>query len=149
VLAAAVPQLLLLDAAPGLLHRLQTQLDHVEGVKDRNGVLELVAHGVGVAPEGIQRGDPDTGGERLPAAVEPVCVGASGPAGDQVEQPRPWSDLAFRIGSSGEIDHPSLLLRALARSRNVVPDVLVDTKDLDAGQAGRVVGQVLKQRPDR
>ena len=54
---AAVAELLLLDSSPGVLHRLESEPDDVEGVEDRDGIGEFVIDGVGVATEGVQSGD--------------------------------------------------------------------------------------------
>jgi hypothetical protein len=51
--------------ASGLLHRLQAEPDHVEGVQDGGGVLELVADRVAVAAEQVQGGSADARGERV------------------------------------------------------------------------------------
>ena len=67
VLAAAVAEQFLLDPAAGLLHRLEAELDDVEGVQDGGGVLELVADRVAVAAERVQGRSADAGGERVPA----------------------------------------------------------------------------------
>jgi hypothetical protein len=106
VFAATMTELLLLHSAPGLLHRGQPQPDHVEGVEDRDRVGELVIDGVGVAPEGIQGGDLDPGGEVLSAGLEPTGVRGSRASRDEVEQPGLRLGPAAGTGSLGEVDHP-------------------------------------------
>jgi hypothetical protein len=87
VLAAAVTELFLLYPAAGLLHRLESEPYHMEGIQDGCGVFMLVADRVAVAAERIQRGGADPGGERLATGVQPVGVGLTAPARHQVQQP--------------------------------------------------------------
>jgi hypothetical protein len=54
-LVAAVSQGFLLDPAADLVDDLGAEFDDVEGVQDRDGVGRLVADGVGVSAERIQR----------------------------------------------------------------------------------------------
>ena len=56
VLVAAPAERLLLDAAADLVDDLGAELDDVEGVEDRDRVGQLVADGVGVAAERVERG---------------------------------------------------------------------------------------------
>ena len=65
---------------------LRAELDDVERVQDRGGVLHLVVDGALVAAERIQRRDVDVLAEVLAAVIEPVGVGLLRPAGHQVEQ---------------------------------------------------------------
>src|SRR5829696_1771137 len=69
ILAAAVAELVLLHPAPGFLHRLQAELDHVEGVQDGGGVFQLVTDRVAVAAERVQGGGAEAGGEGVPAGT--------------------------------------------------------------------------------
>ena len=87
VFAAAVAELFLLDPAPGLLHRLQAEFHHVEGVQYRGGVFELVADRVAVSRKGSRVAVADPAGERLTATAQPVGVHLSGAARYQVQQP--------------------------------------------------------------
>jgi len=59
--------------------------DHVEGVEDGDRVGQLVADGVGVAAERVQRGLLDLPGEPLRLVVQPRLVGGAGPTDDGVE----------------------------------------------------------------
>jgi hypothetical protein len=108
VFAAVVTELFLLDAAAGLLHRLESEPHHVKGVQDGGGVLEFLADRVGVAPEGIQRRHPHLGGEPRAAAGQPVGVGLAGAARRQLQQPSPRSTIV-----PGQIHHAGQLLRCL------------------------------------
>lgn len=150
VLAAAVAVDLLLDPAPHFVDGLGAELDHMEGVEHGGGVLELVVDGVLVAVERVEGGDLDTVAEVLATLFEPVAVGLPGPAGHQVQQPRPR--VAVLIGS--EVDHPGQLLGPTAtifdrELADVVPHMLIDPEALHAGEPGVVVGHLLQQRSDR
>ena len=87
VLVTAVTEELLLHPAADFFHRLQPEPDHMEGVEDGGGVFQLVADGVGVAPERIQCGGADAGGEDVPAGTQPVGVRLAGPARHHIQQP--------------------------------------------------------------
>ena len=150
VLAATVAMDLLLDAASDLIDRLGAELDHVERVKHRGGVLELLVDGVLVAVERVQGRDLNTGLEVATAFFEPVAVRLPGPARHQVQQPRP----RLAVLAGGQVDHPGQQLRPSATVRDreladVVPHVLIDTEALHPGEPGLVVGHRLQQRPDR
>jgi hypothetical protein len=56
VLEPAVTELFLLHPAADFVDDLGAQLHDVEGVQDRDGVGQLVADRVGVAPERVERG---------------------------------------------------------------------------------------------
>lgn len=80
---------LLLHTAADIIHGLGAELDHVERIKHRGCVLDLVIDGVLVAVEWVQRGDLDSVAEGLATFFEPVAVRLPRPAGDQVEQSCP------------------------------------------------------------
>ncbi len=66
------------------------------------------------------------------------------PARNQIEQP--GSDSAGLV--AGQVDHAGELLRSAVLHGHVVPDVLVDTEDVYAGESGLVIGQGLQKRFD-
>jgi hypothetical protein len=68
---AAVAQGVLLDPAADLIQGLPGELDHVERVKDRGRLGQLVAQRVGVAAERVQRGDLEPVAERRRAVLQP------------------------------------------------------------------------------
>jgi hypothetical protein len=143
VFAAAVTELFLLDPTAGLLHRGESELDHVECVEHGGRVFELVADGVGVAAERIQRCHPDPGSERLTAGGQPVGVCPSRAARHEIEQSCLRSTVA-----PGEVHNPGEFLRSLPGTGSVVPDVLIDAERVDAGEPTGVVGQFGEQRGD-
>jgi hypothetical protein len=133
----------LLHAAATLLHRLQPEPDHMEGIEDGGGVLELVADSVGVATRRIQRGGANLAGEGVPAGTQPVGIDLPGPARHQVQQPR----LRLAV-APGQVHNAGLLPRPLAGSRLMVPDVLIDPDSIDSDESVGIVGQLLQQRLD-
>ena len=98
----------LLDAAADLIDDLGAELHDVERVEHRGGVGELVVDGVLVAVERVQARHLDSPAERVTALLQPVGVGLPGPAGAQVQQPRPGPAVAV----GGEVDHPGKQLRS-------------------------------------
>jgi hypothetical protein len=97
-----------------------------------------------VAAERVQRCGADAGGEGGAAGLEPVGVDLPGPAQDQVEQPGPGLSVV-----PGQVHHAGHLLGRLGLPRPVMPQVLIDPDRLDAGESGRVIGQLLEQWLDR
>jgi hypothetical protein len=112
----------------------------VEGVQHRGGVFELVADRVAVAAERVQRRRSDSGGDRLTVGAEPVGVDLPGPAGHQVQQPRPGLPLCL-VRSTIPVcpSAPSLAGAGGA-------DVLVDPGGVDPGQPVGVISQLGQQR---
>lgn len=84
-----MPVKILLDAAADLVDRGGAELDDVERVEHRDHVVEFVVEGFLIAGERLQRGDPHPVTELLAALTEPVSVCLRGPAGHQIEPPRP------------------------------------------------------------
>ena len=127
--AAAVAVDVLLDPAADLIDRGRAELDHVEGVEHRDGVVQLVVDGASVAVEWVQGGDLDAFSERVAAVTQPRRVGLTGAARDQVQEPGPDASVLV----AGEIDHAGELLRAAAAlvdglGGDVMPDVFVDAQ---------------------
>lgn len=67
----------------------RAELDYMEPVEHRDGVLLLVVDGVLVAVERAQSGDRDAFVECVAAVAKPRCVGLTGAARDQVQKPSP------------------------------------------------------------
>jgi len=154
VTAAAVAVDLLLDPTPDVVDDLGGELDDVEGIQDRAGVFELVIDGVLVPVERVQRGDLDSGSERLATLLQPRLVGLTRAAGDQVEQPGLDDQFASVVGVERQVYHPGQLLGAAPAvldrlGAHVVPNVLVDTQPGDILEPGRVGVRGLQQRLDR
>ncbi|MBO0879701.1 MAG: hypothetical protein J2P17_04890 [Mycobacterium sp.] len=87
VFVPAPVQGLLLHPAADLVDDLGAEPDDVERVEHGDRVWELVADGVGVAAERVQGGVLDAGDELGQLAFQPVGVGGSGSAGNDVDQP--------------------------------------------------------------
>lgn len=114
----------------------------MEGVQHAGRVFELVIDRVLVAPERVQRRDLDPLAEGAAAFVQPVAIGLTGSARDQVQEPD------SRIRSASQIDHPGELLRAALARVPVVPDVLVHAQDLHVLEADGVVRSHGQERLD-
>ena len=76
---------LLLHTAPDLIESSGPELDDVERVEDCGSVLEFIIDRVLVAVERVQGRDLDAGTERFVTLLQPVRVGRSGPARDEIE----------------------------------------------------------------
>ena len=121
----------------------------MEGVEDRDGVLELVIDRVLVALERVQCGDLHAVAEALAALGEPVGVGLARAARDEVEEP--GSDASVLV--TAQVDHPGQLLRASPAvldglGGDVVPDVLIDAQGVTP-RTGPGRRPSLQQRLDR
>lgn len=148
--AAAVVGGVLLHAPSDVVDDLGGQLDDMERVQYRAGVLQLVVDRVLVPVERVEGGDLHASCERLTTLLQPCTVRLAGPSWNEVQQPGP----GVAIGVSGEVDHPSQLLRAptavLDRlGRHVMPHVLIHAEDRHALEAGLLVGRSLQQRQNR
>jgi hypothetical protein len=122
----------------------------MERVEHRDSVGQLVIDGVLVAVERVQGGDLDALAECVAAVTKPGLVGLPGAARDQIEESGPDASVLI----AGEIDHAGELLRAASAlvdgaGGDVMPDVLVDAKRGDAGEAGLVVGGGFEHRSYR
>ena len=132
-LAATVTEGLLLDPAADVIDRSAGEFDDVERIQHAGGVPELVIDRVPVSLERVQRRDLDSLAELIAALVEPVAVGLAGSAGDEVEEP------SGGVGTAGQVDHPSELLRAASTRVTVVPDMFVHAQDLHSLEPDQVV----------
>ena len=92
VLAAAVPEGVLLDPAAHVVDGALGQAHRVEGVDDHDRVGQSGAQGPFVAPEGVQGGDLHPGAPVGSALVEPVGDDLPRAARDDLEQPRRPAD---------------------------------------------------------
>jgi hypothetical protein len=129
----------LLYSASDLVDGGGAELDQVEGVEHRDGVLELVIEGVLVAVKRVQGRDLDAVAEGLVTRLKPLGVRGAGPAGHQVQQPRP----GHARGVAGQIHHPGQLLGATAAvgdrlGGDVVPHVLIHPERGHALEPGLV-----------
>ncbi len=147
--ASAVPEGVLLDAAADLIDRGGAELDDVERVEHRDGIVELVVEGLLVAGERVQRRDLHPVAELLPALLQPVGVGLRAAPGHEVQQagPHPPGRIARQV------DHPGQFLRTPpaigdGSGGHVVPEVLVDAERGDPVEAGLVRGARLEHRLD-
>ena len=80
-----VPEGVLLDAAADLMDYGRAELDHVEGVQDRDRFGQFVADRVRATAERIQSSGFDSGSKFLAALFESVGVGLPGPFWDEVQ----------------------------------------------------------------
>jgi hypothetical protein len=100
----------------------------VEGVQDGDRFGQLVADGVGVAAERVQRRGLDTGGGPGASVLEPISVGLPRPARNEVQQP----GMNSTVGVTGVVHDPGD--HAGPRRPSVGPDMLVNTKRVHPGQ---------------
>lgn len=120
-LAPAVTQRFLLDATTYLIKGVTGELDDVTGIEHAGGVLELVANGVLISLEGIQRRDLYPCTEVFSALGQPVLVHGARPSRDQVQQAGGGMILpACQVHDAGQ------LTWATSESVLVVPHVLVN-----------------------
>ncbi len=124
----AVAQGVVLHPVVNLINVLPTGLHHLEGVQDGDRLRWLVADGVGVAVERVRCRCADPARQSRPLLGEPVTLGSSCTACDQI--PQPGSGPAVR--TAGVVrdggDYPG------AGRIRVAPDVLVDAQGVDPGQ---------------
>ena len=109
-------------------------LDDVERVQHRGGVLELIIDRGLVSGERVQRRDPHAGTERRAALVEPGRVGLPGAAGDEVQQPRP----RLPVLVAGEVDHPVSSFGPRPQGVDVMPDVFINAESRDSVETGLI-----------
>ena len=69
--AAAVPEGVLLDPAADLVHGVEAELHHVEGVQDADRAREVGAQCGGVTAERVQRRHPHSGAPALVTTMQP------------------------------------------------------------------------------
>ncbi len=124
----------MLDAAADLVDRGGAELDDMERVQHRGGVLELVVDRGLVAGERVKSCDLHLPSERVAAFAEPGGVGLPGAARNEVEQPVPRLPGAV----AAQVDHAGQLLRAALAGVDVMPDVLVDAEGGDALEPGLI-----------
>ena len=132
VLVAAVSQGVLLDAAADLVEDLGAELDDVERVQHRDRVWQLVADGVGIPAERVQRGVLHGRGEPLGLGGQPPRVGGPRPARDHVQQPGTHASVLV----TSQIDHAGHgPVPAVVRG---LPDVLIDAQRHHSAQPAGV-----------
>ncbi len=132
--AAAVPEGVLLDAAPHVVHTRGGELDDVERVDHGDGVGQVLADRVLVPVKGVQRRDLHARTESRAAPGEPVAVHRPGPARDEVEE----AGVHDAVLVAGQVDHPGQHLRTPHPLVHVVPHMLVDTEHGHPVEPGRV-----------
>ena len=110
VLASAVPVELLLNPAADLIDHVGGELDDVERVQHRAGVLETIIDRVLVPVERVQRRDLHSVTKVFAAVGEPVGVHLPGPPRDEVEQ----AGSVVPVGIWCQVDHPGEFFRATA-----------------------------------
>src|SRR5215207_9805466 len=133
----------LLDAAAHLVDNLAAQPDHMKRIQHSDGVGQSVVDRVGIPAEGVERSSLNAVDELVGLVAEPAFVDASGAADDGVQQ--------SGVQASGlvtrEINHDGD--GPIDPDPRRPPDVLINSKGVNAVQPGWVAGPGLGLHLDR